>query len=68
MLCDEPGVFVPHVIALLRNDKRNIPQIHRETGIPFYWLREFRLGRIPNPSANRVEIIYMYITGKAIGL
>lgn len=61
---DRPGKLMTKVQELLKNDERTLPEIFRATGIPFYWLKSFSSGKYANPSVNRVETLYRYLTGK----
>lgn len=66
--CDTAGALVTKTRALLLRDKRSIPELFRETGIPFYWLKKFHAGAIQNPNVNRVEALYRALSGKKLQL
>lgn len=66
--CDEPGTLLKRTRELLKNDKRGLLDIHKETGIPFYWLKKFSAGGFDNPSVNRVQFLYEVLTRKIIRL
>ena len=56
---------------LLQESEMSIADVHAElhsTGsdITFYWLRKFSSGNIKDPSVNRVEELYTYLTGEAV--
>ena len=56
---------------LMRESEESLPTIFvglRNSGstISFYWLRKFKYGEIPDPSVNRVEELYTYLTGKPV--
>lgn len=63
---DEPGKLMKKVQDLLKNDPRSIPEIYKQSGIPFYWLRKFADGAYQNPSVNRIERLYEFLTGKSL--
>lgn len=64
---DQSSAIVEKVRALLENSEKSLPEIYKETGIPFYWLRSFASGRYKkNPSVNRVIYLYEYLTGKGL--
>jgi hypothetical protein len=50
-------------LELLLNDSRSIPQISMDSRIPFHWVRQFAQGVIRNPSVNRVQALYEFLTG-----
>lgn len=64
-LCDQPGTLVTRTRELLLQDERDLLTIHKETGVPFYWLRKFtqKNNTINNPSANRIQYLYEHLTG-----
>lgn len=56
---------------LLKEDGRSIPDIHADlrnggSEITYYWLRKFSSGAVKNPSVNRVEELFRFLTGKSI--
>lgn len=53
-------------LQLLKADSRSLPEIFRDTGIPFYWLRTFQAGSMKNPSVNRVQHLYECLTGTSL--
>lgn len=61
---DQPGKLMQHTAALLR--ERNILRVYEETKIPYYWLRKFSSGETKNPSVNRVQYLYEFLSGKPI--
>lgn len=66
LACDAPSPFMEHTRQLLRNDKRSILDIHKQSDIPFYWLRKFAYNEVPNPSVNRVCFLYTFLTGEEV--
>lgn len=63
---DEPGSLMAKTIKLLRG--RDLLQVYKETGISYYWLRKFLAGKFTNPSVNRVQSLYEYLSGNKINL
>ena len=63
---DAPGVLMTKTLTLLKEDKRNLLQIHKDTGLPLYWLRDFVQGRFRNPSVNRVEYLHNQLNSKSL--
>jgi len=63
---DKPGSLMLRTRQLLRTDNRDLLQIHKDTKIPFYWLRAFSAGKFTNPSVNRVQKLYENLTGNPL--
>lgn len=51
-------------LRLLDETDKSLPDIANAVGVSFYWLRKFKSGEISNPSVNRVERLYNYLSGK----
>lgn len=47
---------------------REVPtlQVHKDTGLPFHWLKRLRENQIENPSVNRIQKLYEYLTGQPL--
>lgn len=45
---------------LLKQDKRTLPEIAVQSGLPFYWLQKFHNSK--DPSVNRVEKLHKFLT------
>ncbi len=58
LTCDRPGALMTATLKLLNKSQMSLFNISRKTGVPFYWLRKFAAGRIPNPSVNRVQFLH----------
>lgn len=43
-----------------------LPQIHIYSGIPFYWLKQFSCCKTADPSVNRVQQLYEFLSGKKL--
>lgn len=63
---EAPGDLMRRTLEELRKDSRGLLSISIETGIPYFWLKKFKAGEIPNPSVNRVEALFKALTGKAL--
>lgn len=63
---DEPGTLMQETLALIEKSGKSLPQLYRETGVPFYWLKKFVSGEFTNPSVNRVQFLYEHLSGKRI--
>lgn len=58
------------VLELLGNRPRNMTykDIADATDLPEPWLKTFAAGRIADPSVNRVETLYNFLTGKPLNV
>jgi len=59
---DEIRSLMKKTLTLLEKDKRTSLELCLETKIPFYWLKKFRDGGFKNPSVNRVQFLYEFLT------
>ena len=62
------GSLYQKTLVLLKS--RGIPllEIHKQSGISFYWLKRFSEGRLRDPSVNRVQALYEFLTNKTLGV
>lgn len=64
---DEPQGLYLKVLALLDGKRdKDLQQIWKETGIPYYWLRKLYLGVIKSPGVNRMQYLYEYLTDRKL--
>lgn len=54
--------------SLLSGDKRTLLQLHEESGIPFYWLKKFSANEMANPSVNRVQELYEFLSRRKLAV
>jgi len=66
--CDNPGSLVKETLRLINNEPRGLLAVSQKTGVPFYWLRKFSAGKIPNPGVNRVQFLFEKLSGEKISL
>ncbi len=59
---DMPQSLYDTTRHLIKKDKRPLRMIGQATGIPYYWLKKFSAGEIPNPAVNRVQYLYEFLT------
>ena len=59
---DKPLSLLVTTRQLIKQDKRSLLMISQATNIPFYWLKKFSAGEIPNPAVNRVQYLYEFIS------
>lgn len=62
----EQGSLMERTKELLRG--RDLLVVYKETDISYYWLRKFLDGKVLNPSVNRVQHLYEYLSGEKIAL
>lgn len=60
-----------HTRRLLHESGKSLPEIYAEmhasgSSITFHWLRKFSSGNFKDPSVNRVEELYEYLTGRPV--
>lgn len=64
---DQTGSLMRRTMEMLR-ERGDLLKIYTDTKISFYWLRKFANGEFRNPSVNRVQYLYEYLTGKQLDL
>lgn len=57
------GSLMTETLRLLRESKKSRLQVAIDTGLPFWWLRKFHGKEIRDPSVNRIQLLYEYLTG-----
>lgn len=62
MQCDKSGTLMLKTKELLIKDSRSLPQLSVDSGLPFYWLQKFSSNGFENPSVNRVQYLYEFLT------
>lgn len=65
---DKPQSIYVTTRQLIKKDKRPLRMISQATGVPFYWLKKFSAGEIPNPAVNRVQYLYEFLCKKPLHL
>lgn len=60
------GSLHSRTLALLRQSGVPLPEIYKETHLPYYWLKKFSSGEIKDPSVNRVQRLYEYLAGRKL--
>lgn len=65
---DQPGSLMKKTLALIEEQQCDPLKLHKETGLPYYWLKKFASGSFKNPSVNRVEFLYERLTGNQIAI
>jgi len=65
---DNKGALLEKTLDLLHKDTRTLLAIHTASTIPFYWLRKLKQGGFTNPSVNRVQQLYEFLSGTKLDL
>jgi hypothetical protein len=65
------GSLMERTRQLLRESGKSLPEVYadlhaRGSDIGYFWLRKFSSGNVQDPSVNKVEQLYTYLTGKPI--
>lgn len=58
--------LMKETLDLLQNRNESLPSISKNTGIPFFWLRKFKYGEIDDPSVNRVQKLWEYLSERKL--
>ncbi len=58
---DKPQSLYITTRQLLKDDPRPVRMIGHATGVPYYWLKKFSAGEIPNPAVNRIQYLYEFL-------
>ncbi len=53
-------------LELLQADSRPLAAISIESKIPYHWLKSFKYGQTKNPSADSVQSLYEFLTGRPL--
>lgn len=65
---DESGSLLSRTRALLRRDSRSLLDLHKESGLPFYWLKKLSAGEIKDPSVNRIQKLYEFLSKRSLSV
>ena len=57
---DQPGTLMLRTISLLR--EKDLLEVYSDTKVSFYWLRKFVACEFKNPSVNRVQFLFEYLS------
>lgn len=57
--------LLQRTLRLLREDRRSIAQLHKDTGLEYHWLRKVRSGEIRNPGVERIEQLHNALSAHA---
>lgn len=62
----QPSQLMLRTMQLLQTTDKRQHEIYRDTGIQPNWLSRFATGGIPDPSVNRIEALYNYLSGTTL--
>lgn len=62
----ERGSLHEVTLKLLKGHRLTLPEVYKETNLPYYWLKKFSSGEINDPSVNRVQALYEYLSGRKL--
>ena len=60
------GTLMKETHELCLIDGRSSEDLYFETGLPIAWLKKFRADSIDNPSVNRIQYLYEFLTEQKI--
>jgi hypothetical protein len=66
---DQPSELMLYVVKQLQMKRdKELLEIWKATGVPYFWLRKLASGRIANPGVNRTQFLYEYFSGHKLRL
>ncbi len=63
---DQPLSLYTKTRELIKEDRLTLEMLAQATGVPFYWLKKFSAGEIPNPAVNRIQYLYEFLSKSKI--
>jgi hypothetical protein len=64
---DEPCALLIKTRKMVQALNNNaLMDVHKESGLPFFWLLDFKRGRTDGASVNRVQFLYEHLSGKKL--
>ena len=60
-----PDSLLEETRTLLEADPRRLSVLARDTGLPYFWLRNFKQRLVKNSGILRVELLHRYLTKKS---
>lgn len=58
--------LLKETLCLLDKDIRSLLNIANDTKLGYHWLSSLKQRKIREPSVNKIEILYKYLSGKSI--
>jgi dynactin complex subunit len=60
------GTLLTTTIELLKADPRTLRMVSQATAIPYYWLKKLSAGEINDPSVNRIQQLFEFLSKKRL--
>ncbi len=60
------GTLMQRTVALVQG--RDLIRLSVDINMNYYWLKKFAKGQVDNPSVNRVQRLYEYLSGAKLDL
>ena len=55
-------------LRLLTDTNLTIQEIAKQSGLPYDWLVSVRYDRVKDPSVNRIQTLYEFLSGKPLNV
>lgn len=65
-LANKRGTLHSVTLKLLKEHQLSLPEIYKETSLPYYWLKKFSSEEIQDPSVNRVQALYEFLAARKL--
>lgn len=65
---DRPPTLLERTRTLLTEDPRDLLEVHKQSGLPFHWLRKVKAGETKEPGVNRIQALYEFLTNSTLQL
>lgn len=62
----QAGTLLTRTIELIKNSDLSIDQLSFETRLPSGWIRKVCNGTLKDPSVNRIQELYEYLSGEKV--
>lgn len=62
------GTLLEKTLALLEKCDKPAHVIFAETGLPFYWIKDMQVGKSGDPSVNRIQYLYEYLSSQELSV
>ena len=62
----QPSTLLNKTLQLLEG--KNIAEVSSETKLPYHWLRKLQKGEFKDPSVNRIESLYIFLSKKDLNI
>lgn len=66
MIPDEKKSLLLVTIKLLKESTFNLFEISEKTSLNYYWLKKLYYNKLKDPSVNKIQILYEFLSDKKI--